>query len=62
MICLSSRDMPSPPKGWSFWLQVRDGGTWSTVCCLRLTDAWDVLRWLDRHPLRRELRVLAEKI
>jgi len=54
--------MPASFAGYSLWLQVRDGGEWTVVCELNANAAKEVGRWLDRHPLRRELRILAEKV
>ena len=62
LIYLSRREMPASLAGYSLWLQVRDAGEWSVVCELNPTAAKEVGRWLDRHPLRREVRVLAEKV
>ena len=62
MIFLSSRDLPASLRGHALWLQVRDQGQWSAVCKLLPSEAREVCRWLDRHPLRQELRVLAEKV
>jgi len=62
MIYLSSRDLPASLRGYALWLQVRDQGQWSCVSKLLPSEAREVCRWLDRHPLRQELRVLAEKV
>ena len=62
MIYLSRSEMPASLRGYALYLQVRDAGDWSVVCELSPTAAKEVGRWLDRHPLRRELRILAEKV
>jgi hypothetical protein len=54
--------MPSSFAGYVIYLQVRDAGEWTVVCELTPIAAKEVGRWLDRHPLRREVRVLAEKV
>lgn len=62
MIYLSRREMPASFAGYAIYLQVRDAGEWSVVCELSSNGAKEVGRWLDRHPLRRELRILAERL
>lgn len=62
MIYLSSRELPRNLRGYAIWLQVRDHGEWTVVCKLLPSEARAVCRWLDRHPLRQELRVYAEKV
>ena len=61
MTFLSSSDLPKSLSGYALWLQVRDNGQWSDACCLLPSETRQLFRWLDRHPLRRELRVRAEK-
>jgi len=61
-IFLSSTGLPRSLQGYALWLQVRDAGHWSCVCKLLPSEARDLCRWLDRHPLRQEIRVLAEKV
>lgn len=53
----TSYEAPRNFTGWSLWLQVLDDGVWYEVCPLRAADARSVLRWLDRHPRRTNLRV-----
>ncbi len=62
MIFRSSVGWPSPARDWSFWLQLREGGEWMTLCALRPDSARDVARWMDRHPLRMDLRIWAERV
>ena len=62
MIYLSRAEMPASFAGYAIYLQVRDAGKWSVVCALNPSAAKEVGRWLELHPLRRELRVLAEKV
>ena len=62
MIYHSRAEMPASFSGYVIYLQVRDAGEWTVVCELHATAAKEVGRWLDRHPLRRELRILAEKV
>lgn len=57
MIYRSSRDLPRTLRGHALWLAVLDNGTWYEVCPLRPADARAVCRWLDRHPLRSNLRI-----
>jgi hypothetical protein len=59
MIYRSSRELPQNLRGYALWLQCLDAGVWSEVCCLRPADARQVARWLDRHPLRTNLRISA---
>lgn len=54
----TSLDAPRNFSGYSLWLQVLDDGQWYEVCALRASDARAVLRWLDRHPRRTNLRVV----
>ena len=59
MIYRSSLELPRNLRGYALWLQVLDQGRWYEVCCLRPADARQVARWLDRHPLRTNLRISA---
>jgi hypothetical protein len=62
MIYRTSRELPRSLRGYAIWLQVLDQGAWYEVCSLRPADARAVLRWLDRHPLRTNLRVIATTV
>jgi len=57
---LSSTDLPRNLTGWALWLQVRDQGQWSDACCILPSEARQLFRWMDRHPLRQELRIRGE--
>jgi len=59
MVFRSSLGMPRSFKGYAIWLQVREQGEWASVCTLLPSEARAFGRWMDRHPLRMDLRVYA---
>jgi len=40
------------------WLQCLDHGSWYAVLKINAEQARDTCAWLDRHPMRTNLRVL----
>lgn len=61
-ICRFSRDLPGNLRGYAIWLQVQHDGNWHSVCCLRPTDARQLLRWTDRQVLPSKVRVSVEPL
>lgn len=59
MVYRSSLGMPRSFAGYSIWLQVREEGDWVSVCALLPSEARQLARWMDRHPLRMDIRVYA---
>ncbi len=58
----SSVGWPHPARDYSYWLQIREGAEWMSVCELRPIAAREVARWMDRHPLRQDVRIWAERV
>lgn len=62
MVYRSSLGMPRSFRGYAIWLQVKELGEWKSVCTLSPTAAREAGRWMDRHPLRLDVRVYATPV
>jgi hypothetical protein len=62
MIFPSRERLPSSLYGYACWLQLWYDGRWVTLARLGRSSARDLVRWLERHPDTRQMRVWIEKV